>query len=134
MNDKTSALDFPAKWEACINAGDLESLLNLYNENCVLIPTFTHTTIDTADGLQNYFANLTSRKCLEVELHRSTIHCQNIGDNNHIVTGTYSFKFEIDNTLLTFLSRFTFVINLNLDKPILHHHSSQTPINLPSSN
>jgi len=104
MNHQTSALQFPALWGGYV--------------------------VNTSDDLKNYFVRLTSREGLEVELHDNTIICQNITDENYIVTGIYSFKFVVDGALLAFPSRFTFVINLNLDKPILHHHSSQIPRNL----
>jgi len=130
MNHQTSALQFPALWGGYVNTGNLNGVLDLYNEDFVLTPTFSPTVVNTSDDLKNYFVRLTSREGLEVELHDNTIICQNITDENYIVTGIYSFKFVVDGALLAFPSRFTFVINLNLDKPILHHHSSQIPRNL----
>ena len=44
-----------------------------------------------------------------------------------MVNGIYDFQFLMDGTLLTFPSRFTFVIDLEKESPILHHHSSQVP-------
>ncbi|MGH1439888.1 MAG: DUF4440 domain-containing protein [Cellvibrionaceae bacterium] len=130
MNNKTSALNFPSLWGGYVNNGNLNGVLDLYNEDFVLTPTFSPTVVNTADGLQSYFDRLASREGLEVELHDNTIGCQNITEENYIVTGIYSFKFLVDGALLAFPSRFTFVINLSLDKPILHHHSSQIPRNL----
>lgn len=127
MAMQIQACDFPAMWANSVSTGDIEKLINLYNENSVLMPTFSPHTVRTHEKLVDYFEKLSERKGLDVDLHENTVVCQKTGETSYVITGIYSFKFEIDQTLLTFPSRFTFVVDLSLDKPILHHHSSQVP-------
>ncbi len=127
MNTTIQACDFPALWADCVNTANIEKVVNLYNDNSVLMPTFSPHTVRTQEKLLEYFEQLASRESLSVDLHENTVVCQKTGEQSYVITGIYSFKFEIDQTLLSFASRFTFVIDLAEEKPILHHHSSQIP-------
>jgi hypothetical protein len=64
---------------------------------------------------------------MSVELHSGTLRKAALGENKYIMTGTYSFRCIVDDASLTFPSRFTFILDVSGEKPILHHHSSQTP-------
>jgi len=123
MNDNsaTQAQQFPALWADAINAGELEKVIGLYNNTFTLMPTFSPHSVT------EYFTQLGSRKGIHVDLQGNTVSSQHSGANTYILTGIYSFGFEVDGALLTFPSRFTFVLNMNEKKPILHHHSSQIP-------
>ena len=127
MKQTVQARDFPQFWANCINAGRIDDVVGLYSENAVLMPTFSpHAARDEA-GLRAYFTQLSSREELGVKLHENVIDCLRIADDGYVVNGIYSFQFKVDGTLLTFPSRFTFVIDLARERPILHHHSSQIP-------
>jgi len=130
MTPQIQASDFPALWAQYINENNLKGVVDLYNDSFVLLPTFSPHIVITVEKLNDYFVRLASRDGLVVELHTKNVRCQQTGEQTYVVTGVYSFKFEIDETLLTFPSRFTFVLDLAQDKPILHHHSSQVPRNL----
>jgi len=121
------AKDFPAFWAQMINDGRVEETINLYDDGSVLMPTFSPHTVKTRADLTDYFTQLASREALEVSLHEKTVECVQAGETSYVLSGIYSFKFEVDETLLTFPSRFTFLIDLSLEKPIKHHHSSQIP-------
>ncbi|MGH1485538.1 MAG: DUF4440 domain-containing protein [Cellvibrionaceae bacterium] len=121
---------FPNLWADYVNQGELQKLLGLYNDTATLLPTFSPRSVNTEEKLIEYFEKLSSRDGLNVSLHDNTVHPQKIGAQSYVISGIYSFKFEVDGTLLTFPSRFTFVVDLSLEKPILHHHSSQIPRNL----
>ena len=119
--------DFPAFWADCVNRGAVDELVGLYHAKSVLMPTFSPHAAKNGEQVRAYFEQLASRAGLGVSLHDGTVDCLAVGGGGHVVSGIYSFQFEVDGTLLTFPSRFTFVIDLAQDAPILHHHSSQIP-------
>lgn len=121
------ACDFPALWAGLINDGELESVVGLYDEHSVLMPTFSPHVVKDRVSLVEYFQQLASRESLNVRLHENTVVCTKVEESSYAINGIYSFEFMVDETLLTFPSRFTFVVDLSKDSPILHHHSSQIP-------
>ena len=127
MPQAVEAPDFPAFWASYINRGRIEDLIALYHEGAVLMPTFSPHAAKNEEGLRDYFTLLLSREGLSVSLHEETLDCLPIDEQTYVVNGIYDFKFSVDGTLLTFPSRFTFVIDLERERPILHHHSSQIP-------
>jgi len=124
---KVEASEFPAYWAGLINKGAVEEVIALYNNKATLMPTFSPHMVRDEKGLTEYFTQLASRSGLEVALHAETVEVVEVGGSVFSLNGIYSFKFEVDGTLLTFPSRFTFVVDLSDDAPILHHHSSQIP-------
>lgn len=118
------------QWVSRVCSGNANNIAALYNEAAVLIPTFSPHTVITNEGITNYFEQLASRDGLGVRLHNKALRKQSQGESLHTLSGIYSFEFEVDQVLLSFPSRFTFVIDTSLLKPILHHHSSQVPRNL----
>lgn len=127
MSNIEKARHFPALWAGAINAGELEKVVGLYNGASTLTPTFSTSSVNDRDSLNQYFTNLGSRKGVNVSLQDDTINCQHCGANIYILTGTYTFGFEVDGNMESFPSRFTFVVNMDDEQPILHHHSSQAP-------
>lgn len=102
-------------------------MLALYDDSAILMPTFSpHAFKDKAE-LRVYFEQLGTREALNVKLHENTVVCQRIEEQRYVISGIYSFAFKLDETELTFPSRFTFVVDLDRPSPILHHHSSQMP-------
>ena len=121
------APDFPAFWADCVNQGRIDDLIALYHEGAVLMPTFSPHAAKNIEQLRSYFTLLFSKENLQVKLHEKTLDCLRTGERSYVINGIYDFKFDVDGTLLTFPSRFTFVIDLGNESPILHHHSSQVP-------
>ena len=118
------------QWVSRVCSGNADDIAALYNASAVLIPTFTPHTVTTPEGVRNYFGQLASRDGLGVRLHNKALRKQSLSDTLHTLSGICSFEFEVDQVLLSFPSRFTFVIDISLEQPILHHHSSQVPRNL----
>jgi len=118
------------QWVTRICSGNADDIAALYNESAVLIPTFSPHTVITPEGVRDYFGQLASRDGLGVRLHNKALRKQSMSDTLHTLSGICSFEFEVDQVLLSFPSRFTFVIDISLPQPILHHHSSQVPRNL----
>mgnify|MGYP006095659337 CR=1 FL=1 len=121
------ASDFPSYWADCVNNSLIEELIALYHEGAVLMPTFSPRVAKNKKALESYFNQLSSREGMQVNTHEETLNCLQIEEKTFVVNGIYDFKFNVDSALLTFPSRFTFVIDLGKENPILHHHSSQIP-------
>ncbi|QKF66199.1 hypothetical protein AVENP_0626 [Arcobacter venerupis] len=119
--------DVLEQWMQAINDGNVESLLSLYDNDAVLIPTFSNRLLNTADKLKDYFEKLGNREDLSIALHEKTLITQELGNQIYSLSGIYNWRFAVDGELLNFEARFSYVIDLSRPNPILHHHSSQIP-------
>lgn len=122
-----SSIEVIQYWLEAVNARDIERVIALYAEESRLIPTFSPHTLRDEHTLRSYFERLAQRPGLVVTLHERTLGSQDLAAGIEIMTGIYRFQFSIDDEPLVFEARFSFVIDLNRPKPILHHHSSQIP-------
>ncbi len=118
------------QWVSRVCCGNPADIAALYHENAVLIPTFSPHTVNTREGIKGYFEQLATRDGLGVRLHNKALRKQPLSETLHTLSGIYSFEFEVDQVLLSFPSRFSFVIDISCQQPIVHHHSSQVPRNL----
>jgi hypothetical protein len=118
------------QWVSRVCSGNPDDIAALYHESAVLVPTFSPHTVITTEGVRNYFGQLATRDGLGVRLHNKALRKQSLSDTVHTLSGIYSFEFEVDQVLLSFPSRFSFMVDISLATPILHHHSSQVPRNL----
>jgi hypothetical protein len=123
---KTSK-DILEQWMQAVNNGDIEMLLGLYDNQAVLIPTFSNRLLKTPDELRKYFEKLGSREELSIALHEKTLIVQNLQNEVSVLSGIYNWRFAVDGEVLNFEARFSYVIDLSRPNPILHHHSSQIP-------
>lgn len=119
--------DVLEEWIKAVNDGDIESLLCLYDNEAVLIPTFSNRLLNTPDKLKNYFEKLGSREELSIALHEKTLLIQELKNEIYSLSGIYNWRFAVDGELLNFEARFSYIIDLSKPNPILHHHSSQIP-------
>jgi hypothetical protein len=115
------------QWMQHVNSRSLTGLLSLYDEHAVLIPTFSNRLLSTTGQLREYFERLCSREELNIALHEKTLIVQPVKEDLHTLCGIYCWRFAIDGELLSFEARFSYLLNTTLEKPILHHHSSQIP-------
>lgn len=116
-----------AEWMRGINNADLGLLISLYDDNAVLIPTFSNRLLSTPEARREYFARLGARDDLSIALHEKTLLKQDLGNDVHALHGIYCWRFAVDGELLSFEARFSYILDLKRDKPIMHHHSSQIP-------
>lgn len=114
-------------WMQAVNSGDLEALLALYDDSAVLIPTFSNRLLSTPEAIRDYFTKVCGRKELSIALHEKTLNVQPLGVNIHAMNGIYCWRFAVDEELLSFEARFSYMLDLAREKPIVHHHSSQIP-------
>lgn len=121
------AEDVLKEWLSAVNAGDLEGVLALYNEKAVLIPTFSNNLPDNPVKIRDYFETLASRKGLGVALHERTLNVQPITDDICALSGIYCWRFMLDEEMMNFEARFSYLLDLGQARPIMQHHSSQLP-------
>ncbi len=114
-------------WLNALNAGDVEKLLLLYNEKSLLIPTFSDRIIKSGDKRRDYFEKLKKRDNLSVTLHDKTVIFQQMSETIFGISGIYCWHFSIEDEPLSFEARFSYLVDVSLPHPILHHHSSQIP-------
>lgn len=115
------------KWIDGVNNKDVESLVGLYNEKSVLIPTFSDKILSSSNERMEYFNSLGERENLNIKLHENSIVTQNLDDEVFILSGIYTWQFDVENKLTDFEARFSFTLDLSSSNSILHHHSSLTP-------
>jgi hypothetical protein len=130
MNPSITSRHVLDQWTDGINRGAVSEVLSLYAPDAILLPTFSSRTLFTAADRRDYFERLASREDLSVSLHEKTVHRQITG-SLEIISGIYCFRFSIDGEILSFEARFSYGMDLSLSAPILHHHSSQVPRQLP---
>lgn len=123
----TNAKDVLEAWLESVNTKNLERVLSLYSTDHILLATFSPHVIRDDETTRQYFVQLASREGLNVRLHERTLKEQVLSDHSSVLSGIYTFSFEIDGEPLSFASRFTFVVDLAEPQPIRHHHSSQIP-------
>lgn len=119
--------DILKKWISAINAGDIEGLLSLYDKDAILIPTFSNRVLNDPIKIRNYFEKLGNYKELSIALHEKTLSIQRIDSNKFALCGIYCWRFIVEEELLSFEARFSYFVDASLEKPIIHHHSSQIP-------
>lgn len=114
-------------WMQAVNNADLAKLLSLYNEDAVLIPTFSNRILKGRASLQPYFEKLASKDDLSIALHENTLHIASAGEYLMTLSGIYNWRFAVDSEILNFEARFSYLIDPRKEAAILHHHSSQIP-------
>ena len=119
--------DILEQWMQAVNNGNVKSLLSLYDNQAVLIPTFSNRLLNTPEKLRDYFEKLGSREDLSIALHEKTLIIQELENQIYSLSGIYNWRFTVDGELLNFEARFSYLIDLSKQNPILHHHSSQIP-------
>lgn len=115
-------------WVDRVNAGDLDGVINLYAEDAILLPTFASNIFINSDEITAYFSMLSARPGLRVELDEAEFRATNVRDNIVSIVGKYTFYFDQEGQSTAYPSRFTFVVALNSDHPISHHHSTVLPV------
>lgn len=114
-------------WIEAVNKRDMEKILSFYDRNAILIPTFSNRILETPDKIRGYFERLASNDKLNVKLHENTVKAQKVSENIYALSGIYLWRMSVEGESLNFEARFSFVMDLNSDSPIIQHHSSQIP-------
>ena len=112
-------------WVEYFNNGNLECILGMYHEGATLLPTFLPNLLTTPEQIEDYFVR-TIKGQASVEIDDSQTINKKLSENMYLMTGAYIFCFN-EKSDTKYLSWFTFLIDLSVDSPIRHHHSSRVP-------
>jgi len=123
--------DIIEHWAESFNSGNLKAILDLYSDESVLLPTFLPGILSTKDQIRNYFERAIKGK-VAVEIDRAQTIVKEISKNNFALSGSYVFIIDKDENI-KHASRFTFLVNMESQTPIKHHHSSRVPFELALS-
>ena len=114
------------KWFDSVSSGDIDSVLNLYSPDAVLLGTFSSDIKIGIDQIRNYFIGFLKKK---PKPHLISTNIQILKNNYSVISGFYDF--EIDNSTgkrETIHARYTFVFKeIKNHWTIISHHSSVKP-------
>lgn len=122
------ALHFLNDWSHNIETGDLDTLLAMYEDEAVLLPTFGSETLRGQTELREYFTTLLEHPNLTVHVEDEQIN-QNVKDGHRVLSGDYEFSWGTDASSMTHVhARYTFALTEVDGKWIAStHHSSVRP-------
>ena len=109
-------------WQQHLNEENISSILKLYDISCVLIPTFSSEILTYNEQIKEYFVKVIEVQKGKVEFQPNSISEQLVGKNMYLLSGKYFFHLMEKEKIP---ARFSFLVNLLKEKPILHHHSSR---------
>ena len=112
-------------WVDHFNNGNLECLLDMYHEDATLLPTFLPNLLSNPEQIEDYFVKTVESQA-SVEIDDSKTINKKLSENMYLMTGRYTFCLKTKDNI-KYLSWFTFLIDLSVDSPIRHHHSSRVP-------
>ena len=119
--------EVPKIWCERINAGDLEGVLSLYEENALLFATFDAQPLGQPEQRRNYFENFLKRPGAGVEVDETTLVHSRLSEGAYQATGLYTFFYQEGDVLVRQHARYTFIVSVDQTPLILHHHSSLVP-------
>ena len=109
-------------WQQHLNEENISSILKLYDISCVLIPTFSSEILTDHEQIKEYFVKVIEVQKGKVEFQPNSISEQLVGKNMYLLSGKYFFHL-MEKEIIP--ARFSFLVNLLSENPILHHHSSR---------
>ena len=119
------------KWADYFNAGDLEGITSLYHRDSTLLPTFLPKLLSSKEQISGYFiAAIEGKASIEVNVGQSIKKV--ISEDIYLMTGSYIFYLPSKGEE-KYESWFSFLIDLSVDSPIRHHHSSRVPFDFDLS-
>ena len=119
------------KWADYFNAGDLEGITSLYHRDSTLLPTFLPKLLSSKEQISGYFiAALEGKASIEVNISQSIKKV--ISEDIYLMTGSYIFYLPSKGEE-KYESWYSFLIDLSVDSPIRHHHSSRVPFDFDLS-
>ena len=109
-------------WQQQYNENNLSGLLKLYDTSCVIIPTFSSEILTDHEQIKEYFVKVIEVQKWKVEFQSNSISEQQVGENMFLLSGKYFFHLMGKEKIP---ARFSFLVNLLGENPIIHHHSSR---------
>lgn len=122
-----SPLAVLSRWNALVNAADKEGVLALYSDEAVLLPTFSGTNRTSGEAIGSYFDGLAGFDDISVRIHEDSLVSQQLEGSVYCLSGMYRWRWTRDGQRSRIEARFSYVIDISREAPILHHHSSVVP-------
>ena len=110
-------------WQQNLNEKNLSGVLKLYDISCVLIPTFSSEILTDYEQIKEYFFKVIEVQKGKVEFQPNSISEQQVAENMYLLCGKYFFHL-MEKEIIP--ARFSFLVNLLSENPILLHHSSRS--------
>ena len=110
-------------WQQHLNEANLSGIMKLYDEKCVLIPTFSSEILTDHEQIKKNFVKVIEVQEGKVEFQQNSISEQQIAENVYLLGGKYIFNLKGKEKIP---ARFSFIVNLLSENPIMHHHSSRS--------
>lgn len=115
-----------AKWRSALETGAPENVVKLYQPDAILLATLSPKPITTQEGRIEYFSKLTAKPKLSASVDEE--HIKLLDEDNAVVSGLYTFRFEQDGKKVEIPARYSFVYEkVKNDWMIVEHHSSKLP-------
>lgn len=112
-------------WGAALASRDPKSIAALYDEEAVLLATFTNE-LDTSTEIFDYFVGLTKRNGLNVKFDQQNIRV--LDEDTASNSGLYTFSYVEKGKTVFVPARYTFLYEKRGDRwVIVEHHSSVQP-------
>ena len=115
-------LEILLKWEEYFNNQNLKDILNLYHPKSSLIPTLSSSILFDHNDIKKYFIFLFKEQKGSVNIQNESIVEQKIVEKVYLSIGNYIFYLSQGRE---YPARFSFILDISLENPIKHHHSSQ---------
>ena len=117
--------EFLEKWVDTIKSGDPKQVTDLYDEDAILLGTFSNKERVGHELILEYFENLL-KSPVEVEIVSEHHVQQSIGASDfHVARNTGLYNFVTGGKTIN--ARFTFVYDFDNGYKIVSHHSSVMP-------
>jgi hypothetical protein len=119
------------QWAKYFNNANTKNILSLYHDSATLLPTFLPKLLTSNNEIKGYFeVAFNGASSVEVNVEDAII--KELPGNNFLMTGNYIFCLGSKGGK-KYLSWFSFLIDLSVDSPIRHHHSSRVPFDFDLS-
>lgn len=122
LNAATRTLE---RWAIAVTRGEKTTLLSLYAEDAILVPTVSNDVREDRLSRQAYFDDFLANEALTCELEEySRRVSRKLG--TVVIGGRYTFRYLVDGETTTIPARFLFTFEEILGEwKITGHHSSQ---------
>ena len=114
------------RWVDGVNNAEISNIVGLYAENCTFLPTFSADVCCARTQIEDYFKKLARRGGVHVALDEDSVVVQALGGAYYVLSGRYVFQLGND-AATVYPARFTLIVDVGQESPILHHHSSRVP-------
>ena len=124
--DEKEVLEKLNQWCNAVNTSDSGLIGLLYDEEAILLGTFSQKMCNSKNKIFDYFKSFFKLQDLKVKINESYIRTY---QNFAIISGFYCFNYKKLSKIEEIKARYTFVLRKisDADWMIIEHHSSKLP-------